>query len=66
MSESPKARWPALPQFRRERVSKIQVLLLGRARIMMKETYNYMEWSTPQFQEVCLSCEISSYASPEI
>ncbi|MBV8812048.1 MAG: pyrroloquinoline quinone precursor peptide PqqA [Acidobacteriaceae bacterium] len=25
-----------------------------------------MEWSTPQFEEVCLSCEIASYANPEI
>ncbi|MBV9304358.1 MAG: pyrroloquinoline quinone precursor peptide PqqA [Acidobacteriaceae bacterium] len=25
-----------------------------------------MEWSTPQFDEVCLSCEIASYSNPEI
>ncbi|MBV8070094.1 MAG: pyrroloquinoline quinone precursor peptide PqqA [Acidobacteriaceae bacterium] len=25
-----------------------------------------MEWSTPAFEEVCLSCEIASYANPEI
>jgi len=25
-----------------------------------------MEWSTPQFEEVCLSCEVTSYATTEI
>jgi coenzyme PQQ precursor peptide PqqA len=24
-----------------------------------------MEWTTPDFQEVCLSCEINTYANPE-
>jgi len=24
-----------------------------------------MEWTTPDFQEVCLSAEISTYANPE-
>jgi len=24
-----------------------------------------MEWTTPDFQEVCLSCEINTYASAE-
>jgi coenzyme PQQ precursor peptide PqqA len=28
------------------------------------ETRN-MEWTTPDFQEVCLSCEINTYANPE-
>ncbi len=31
-----------------------------------KELLHIMEWSTPQFEEVCLSCEIASYANPEI
>jgi coenzyme PQQ precursor peptide PqqA len=25
-----------------------------------------MEWTTPQFEEVSLNCEISSYASAEL
>ncbi|MBZ5591444.1 MAG: pyrroloquinoline quinone precursor peptide PqqA [Acidobacteriia bacterium] len=24
-----------------------------------------MEWTTPDFEEVCLSCEINTYANPE-
>jgi len=24
-----------------------------------------MEWTTPDFEEVCLSCEISTYANAE-
>ena len=34
--------------------------------MVAKELQNIMEWSTPQFEEVCLSCEIASYANPEI
>lgn len=25
-----------------------------------------MEWTTPQFEEVCLNCEINSYASAQL
>jgi len=25
-----------------------------------------MEWTTPQHEEICLSCEISSYANAEL
>jgi coenzyme PQQ precursor peptide PqqA len=25
-----------------------------------------MEWTSPQFEEVCLNCEINSYASAEL
>jgi coenzyme PQQ precursor peptide PqqA len=25
-----------------------------------------MEWTTPKFEEVCLSCEINSYAKAEL
>jgi len=24
-----------------------------------------MEWKTPDFEEVCLNCEINTYANPE-
>jgi coenzyme PQQ precursor peptide PqqA len=26
---------------------------------------NAMEWTTPDFQEICTSCEINTYANPE-
>ncbi|MBV8833836.1 MAG: pyrroloquinoline quinone precursor peptide PqqA [Acidobacteriaceae bacterium] len=32
----------------------------------MREGATQMQWSTPSFEEVCLSCEIASYANPEI
>ena len=25
-----------------------------------------MEWTSPQFEEVCLNCEINSYANAEL
>jgi len=25
-----------------------------------------MEWTVPAFEEVCLNCEINSYASPKL
>ena len=25
-----------------------------------------MEWTTPQFEEICLNCEINSYASASL
>jgi len=25
-----------------------------------------MEWTTPQHEEICLSCEVSSYANAEL
>jgi coenzyme PQQ precursor peptide PqqA len=25
-----------------------------------------MEWTSPQFEEICLNCEINSYASAEL
>jgi len=25
-----------------------------------------MQWSTPKFEEVCLNCEINSYASAQL
>jgi hypothetical protein len=25
-----------------------------------------MEWTTPQHEEICLNCEISSYANAEL
>jgi len=25
-----------------------------------------MEWTTPEFEEVCLNCEINSYANAEL
>jgi coenzyme PQQ precursor peptide PqqA len=37
-----------------------------------KLTYNgrkgemIMEWTTPAFEEVCLSCEVACYSNPEI
>jgi len=27
---------------------------------------NTMEWTTPKFEEVCLNCEINSYANAEL
>lgn len=33
---------------------------------MGQENKHPMEWSTPNFEEVSLSCEIASYANPEI
>ena len=31
-----------------------------------KRLYSTMEWTAPQFEEVCLSCEIARYANAEI
>jgi coenzyme PQQ precursor peptide PqqA len=43
------------------------------ARREVKRTYKtnstgeqHMEWTTPQFEEVCLNCEINSYASAKL
>jgi coenzyme PQQ precursor peptide PqqA len=27
---------------------------------------NYMQWTAPAFEEVCLNCEINSYASAKL
>ena len=45
---------------------QLGVRLMNVGIIAVKELLNIMEWSTPQFEEVCLGCEIASYANPEI
>ena len=36
--------------------------------IMSPEVRSFepMEWTTPQFEEVCLNCEINTYASASL
>ena len=33
---------------------------------LLNEKESTMEWTSPRFEEVCLNCEINSYASAEL
>jgi hypothetical protein len=35
-------------------------------RVLFNKGELTMEWTTPQHEEICLSCEISSYANAEL